>query len=106
MTKAEYDHFTEFSKCELPLHIPKSLEEYVNIINSAEAYMGNPSSPLTFAFVMHKKSIIIMPNGVDYTFFIIYMKHCHLLNMKDINYNICYIFEKRFLRTLSLFRNV
>jgi ADP-heptose:LPS heptosyltransferase len=59
--KQEYDHFVSFSKTNPKLYTPDTLEDFAIAINSAEAFIGNLSMPLTLAFAMHKKSIIIVP---------------------------------------------
>jgi hypothetical protein len=50
---------------QLPFVLCNSLTEMIDIISSGELFIGNLSSPLTFAYAIHKKCIILKSHTGD-----------------------------------------
>jgi len=56
---------TQFDVNNIDLYKPENLYEMCVAINSCKLFIGNLSSPLAFAYGMHKKCIVGLPNGND-----------------------------------------
>jgi len=62
----EYTEFCSKSGLSMPLYTPSSIEDFVISINSCSLFIGNLSSPLTYAYALHKKNITLLnSNCVD-----------------------------------------
>jgi hypothetical protein len=56
----EYNHFCSRTKSKLNIYTPESICDYISAIHSCECFIGNLSSPLTYAYGLHKKSITML----------------------------------------------
>jgi hypothetical protein len=63
--KESYDHFVSLTNIKIPLYICDSLTEMVDIIHSCSVFIGNLSSPLAFAYALHKKSVVLKSKSSD-----------------------------------------
>ena len=61
--KHEYDTFVNKTGIRLSLYIPYTLQELVACIAKSQLYIGNLSSPLTFAYALHKPNITLLRAG-------------------------------------------
>lgn len=59
-TISEYNNFCSKTGIQIQLYTPSSIEDFVNSINSCALFIGNLSSPLTYAHALHKPSIGLM----------------------------------------------
>jgi hypothetical protein len=59
-TISEYNNFCEKTGITLDLYIPSSIEDFVTCINSCSLFIGNLSSPLTYAYALHKNRICLL----------------------------------------------
>jgi hypothetical protein len=59
-TVIEHTQFRERTGIDLELYIPTSIEDFVISINSCALFIGNLSSPLTYAYALHKKNITLL----------------------------------------------
>jgi hypothetical protein len=64
-TISEYNTFFSKTGIKLQLYTPSSIEDFVNSINSCALFIGNLSSPLTYAYALHKSNITLF-NSVCY----------------------------------------
>ena len=55
----EYELFKEHTGLDIPLYMPPSLEDMVIAIHSCALFIGNMSSPLTYAYALHRKNITL-----------------------------------------------
>ena len=58
-TLSEYTGFKERTGIDIPLYLPSSLEDMVGAIQNCALFIGNMSSPLTYAYALHKKNITL-----------------------------------------------
>jgi hypothetical protein len=67
----EYENFCSRTGTTVKLYTPSSIEDLVTCINSCSLFIGNLSSPLTFAYALRKNSITILnSNAIDNYHFI------------------------------------
>jgi hypothetical protein len=59
-TISEYTNFSSKTGITLQLYTPSSIEDFVNSINSCALFIGNLSSPLTYAYALHKSNIALV----------------------------------------------
>jgi hypothetical protein len=59
-TISEYNSFCSKTGIKLQLYTPSSIEDFVNSINSCALFIGNLSSPLTYAYALHKSNKTIV----------------------------------------------
>lgn len=61
--KGEYDSFLNRTGITLPLWMPSSLTEMIVAIGKSALFIGNLSSPMTYAYAFHKKNITLLAPG-------------------------------------------
>lgn len=61
----EYNTFIQNTQLNIPFYKCTTLYELLIAINSCKLFIGNLSSPLAFAYAVHKKSIAILPDSTD-----------------------------------------
>ena len=67
---AEYDNFKRRTNITLQLWMPSTLEEFITAIDKSSLFIGNLSSPLTYAYALHKNNVTLLePNNPDNTHF-------------------------------------
>lgn len=59
----EYMIFMAQTGITLNLWMPSSLEEFITAIAKCSLYIGNLSSPLTYAYALHKKNVTLLPHN-------------------------------------------
>lgn len=75
ISQYEYDNFVKNTGIVMPFHKCDSLYDLAICINSCEQFIGNLSSPLAFAYALHKKCIgIVDIHSPDYA---------HIRNLND-----------------------
>ena len=66
LSNVETEQFkTKFKANDIELYKPENLYKMCVAINSCKLFIGNLSSPLAFAYGMHKTCIVGLPNGND-----------------------------------------
>jgi len=79
--ESEYDNFTMKTGEMLDLFVPKTIDEFITAVNSCDHFIGNLSSPLTYAFGLHKKcTVLLAPNNIDNYNFINLEEHLPYIN--------------------------
>jgi hypothetical protein len=61
--RGEYETFVSKTGIQLPLYTPSTLQEMVACIAKSSLYIGNLSSPLTYAYALHKNNITLLCPG-------------------------------------------
>jgi hypothetical protein len=65
----EYTQFKDKTGIELEVYIVSSIADYIDTINSCKLFIGTQSSPLTYAYGLHKKNIsLIIQGSIDSNF--------------------------------------
>ena len=59
-TISEYTAFSSKTGIQMQLYTPSSIEDFVISINSCSLFIGNLSSPLTYAYALHKSNITLL----------------------------------------------
>lgn len=59
---AEHTYFVNKTGINITLYVPESIDEFICAVNSCLLFIGNLSSPLTYAYGLHKKSITLLNN--------------------------------------------
>jgi len=59
-TISEYNNFCETTGIILELYIPPSIDDFITCVNSCSLFIGNLSSPLTYAYALHKNRICLL----------------------------------------------
>jgi GR25 family glycosyltransferase involved in LPS biosynthesis len=65
----EYNNFFNKTGINLEVYIPTSLYDMIHSINSCKYFIGNPSSPLTYAHALHKENKILINEPIMNMFF-------------------------------------
>jgi hypothetical protein len=58
--ESDYLHFNKVTNITLKTYIPESITDYIRIVNSCKLFIGSLSSPLTYAYGLHKKNITLL----------------------------------------------
>jgi len=65
----EYIQFKDKTGIELEVYIASSIEDYIITVNSCKLFISTQSSPLTYAYGLHKKNIsLIVKKSLESTF--------------------------------------
>ena len=86
-TTEEYNSFTNITNIKLPLYVPESITDYISAINSCECFIGNLSSPLTYAYGLHKKCITLLNQRSDDNIHVLNLDHIFVNNTNMVTFN-------------------
>jgi len=64
--ESDYLHFNKITNITLKTYVPESITDYIRIINSCKIFIGSLSSPLTYAYGLHKKNITLLSSDCSY----------------------------------------
>jgi hypothetical protein len=83
--KAEHTHFCNATGLSLNLYIPNTLDEFICAVNSCVRFIGNLSSPSTYAYGLHKPCItLLLPGNPD---------NAHVLGLESVIPTITFLVE-------------
>jgi hypothetical protein len=68
-TTSEYRQFIDKTGIELQVYIASSIEDFIDTVNSCKLFIGTQSSPLTYAYGLHKNNIsLIIQDSIESNF--------------------------------------
>ena len=86
LDQKEYNLFKQnYNIDNIEAYSPSSIYELCVAINSCKLFIGNFSSPLAFAYAMHKKTVTGISSGPD---------EIHQLGLDKVIPNVIHIFDK------------
>lgn len=59
----EYTQFKDKTGIELQVYIATSISDFIDTVNSCKLFIGTLSSPLTYAYGLHKEAVVLLPNN-------------------------------------------
>ena len=73
----DFSYFYTRTNIHLPVYIPETISEYIKAINSCKLVIGSLSSPLTYAYGLHKQSITLLNSHCN-------LDNIHVIGLSDI----------------------